>query len=72
MNPLENKSPYEHQNITAILALAGMSFLSQSLSCETLVRGLELSQAADMTLGTDPSPDEMQQELNRLYVSHLT
>ena len=48
-----------------------MSFLSQSLSSETLLRGLNLTQALDMSIESDPSPEELRAELRRLEVSHI-
>ena len=43
-----------------------MSFLSQTRSSETLLRGLGLVEKADMSLHGDPSPEEMELELQRL------
>lgn len=43
-----------------------MSFLSQTRSSETLLRGLGLVETADMSLHGDPSPEEMESELQRL------
>ena len=48
-----------------------MSFLSQSLSSETLLRGLHMSQALDLSIENDPSPEELRAELRRLEVSHI-
>ncbi len=45
---------------------ADMSFVSHTRSSETLARGLSLVRAPDMSFESDPSPEEMEQELQRL------
>ena len=47
-----------------------MSFVSNLYSSETLLRGIELPQAPDMSLDHDPSPEELKAEIKRLEESH--
>lgn len=42
------------------------SFLSQSNSSSTLIEGLKLARAPDMSVETDPDPAAMRAEVNRL------
>ena len=48
-----------------------MSFVSHALSSETLARGLSLVRAPDMSFQSDPSPEEMEEELQRLLDAQL-
>ena len=43
-----------------------MSFLSSQHSAETLARGLELARGCSFSLASDPNPEMLQQELERL------
>ena len=43
-----------------------MSFLSKQHSAETLARGLDIARGASMSFASDPEPDAMQKELERL------
>lgn len=42
------------------------SFLSQSNSSSTLLEGLKLARAPDMSMTHDPDPEAMQAEVDRL------
>lgn len=48
-----------------------MAFLSQTFSSETLLHGLGLAGAVQLDIQSDPSPEEMLAELQRLEDSQV-
>lgn len=48
-----------------------MSFLSHQHSAETLARGLDIARGASMSFASDPDPDELRKELERLQEMFL-